>query len=206
MPPNPMSKKRLHQGSHDRTHLLVWLAAILCTVFAIAVIVAGIAAFIGYILIHPRIPTLSVSSAHLDLLRNDLAGLLQTQVTVLIRAQNGNGKAHASFSDIKFKLSYQGQGIAVLRSDPINVAKNSSRYLNYVVQSSSIPLTPEQMADVTNSWQRNLIGFDLKGNARTQWRIGRLGSVKFWCHLECMLKFHPLNGSYIPSRCTTESK
>ncbi|XP_028755981.1 NDR1/HIN1-like protein 12 [Neltuma alba] len=206
MPANPMFKKRLYHGPHNRTHPLLWLAAILCTVFAIAVIFVGIAAFIGYILIHPRIPTLSVSFAHLDLLRNDLAGHLQTQVRIDVRAQNGNGKAHASFSDMWFKLSYQGQDMAVLRSDPFDVAKNSSKYLNYVVQSSSIPLTPDQMAEMTNSWQRNLIGFDLKGNARTQWRIGRLGSVKFWCHLECMLKFHPLNGSYIPSRCTTESK
>ena len=206
MPPKQMFKKRLYHGNHNRTHPLVWLVAILCTFFAIAVIFAGVAAFIGYILIHPRIPTLSVSSGHLNFLRNDLAGLLQVRVTIVVRAQNGNGQAHASFSDLFFRLSYQGQALAVLRSDQFDVAKNSSSDLNYVVDSSSIPLTPVQMAEVTNSWQRNVIGFDLKGSARTQWRIGRLGSMKYYCHLECMLKFHPLNGSYIPSRCTTEAK
>ncbi|KAI9092287.1 hypothetical protein K1719_027787 [Acacia pycnantha] len=206
MPSNPMFKRRLNHSHHNRTHPLVWLAAIICTVFAIAAIIAGIAAFIGYIVIHPRIPTLSVSSAHLYLLHNSLAGIFQTQVTIVIRAQNGNGRAHSSFSDMLFKLSYQGQAIAMLRSDPFKLAKNSSRDLSYVVGSSSIPLTPLQMAEMSNSWQRNLIGFDLNGSARTQWRLGRLGSVKFWCHLECTLKFHPRNGSYIPSRCTTESK
>lgn len=91
-------------------------------------------------------------------------------------------------------------------AEPFDVAKNSSKYLSYVVQSSSIPLSPDQMEEVDGSWKRNVIGFDLKGNARTQWKLGPLGSVKFWCKLECRLKFHPMNGSYIPSRCTSQSK
>ncbi|XP_061365691.1 NDR1/HIN1-like protein 12 [Gastrolobium bilobum] len=147
-----------------------------------------------------------VSNAHLDLLRNDYAGLLQTQITIVVTAQNGNAKAHATFSDITFNLSYQSQDIALLVADPFDVAKNSSKNLNYVVQSSSIPLTPDQMEEVDDSLKRNEIGFDFKGNARTQWRVGPIGSVKFLCHLNCDLKFHPVNGSYIPSRCTSKSK
>lgn len=162
--------------------------------------------FVGYLVIHPRVPVISVTNAHLDLLRNDLAGLLQTQLTIVVRAQNGNAKAHATFSDISFNLTYQGQDIAVLVADPFEVPKNSSKDLNYVVQSSSIPLTPDQMEEVNESWKQNEIGFDLKGNARTQWRVGPLGSVKFLCHLNCRLKFHPMNGTYIPSRCSSKSK
>ncbi|TKY70181.1 Late embryogenesis abundant protein, LEA-14 [Spatholobus suberectus] len=156
--------------------------------------------------IHPRIPVISVTNAHLDLLSNDYAGLLQTQLTIIVLAQNGNAKAHSTFSDIKFNLSYQGQGIAVMIAEPFEVPKNSSKTLSYVVQSASIPLTPEQMEDVDQSWKRDVIGFDLKGSARTRWRVGPLGSVKFWCNLECRLKFRPSNGSYIRSRCTSESK
>lgn len=169
-------------------------------------VVAGIVVFVAYLVIHPRVPIISITNAHLDLLRNDYAGLLQTQLTIVMMAKNGNAKAHATFSDMSFKLSYQSQGIAVLVADPFEVPKNSSKYLSYVVQSSSIPLNPGQMEELDDSWKRNMIGYGLKGNARTQWRIGPFGSLKFWCHLECTLKFHPLNGSYIPSRCTSKSK
>ncbi|KAL2333933.1 hypothetical protein Fmac_015146 [Flemingia macrophylla] len=89
---------------------------------------------------------------------------------------------------------------------PFEVPKNSSKDLNYVVQSSSIPLSPDQMELVDDAWKKNEIQFDFKGAARTQWRVGPLGSVKFLCRLDCDLKFRPLNGTYIPSRCTSKSK
>ncbi|KAK7252581.1 hypothetical protein RIF29_36631 [Crotalaria pallida] len=160
-------KRRLITGRDGHTHPLIWLLAFICIIIAIAVIVAGILVFAGYLVIHPRIPVISISNAHLDLIRNDYAGLLQTQITILVMAQNGNAKAHATFSHISFNLSYQTQPIAMLVADPFEVPKNSSQYLNYVVQSSSIPLTPDQMGDVDYSWKKNVIGFDLKGSART---------------------------------------
>lgn len=202
----PLFKTRLVTGPRSRTHPLIWLLAIICTVIAIAVVLAGIVVFVGYLVIHPRVPVISITNGHLDHLRNDLAGLLETQITIVVRAQNGNAKAHATFSDISFNLTYQAQDIAVLVADPFEVPKNSSKDLNYVVQSTSIPLTPDQMEQVNQAWKQNEIAFDFKGNARTQWRVGPLGSMKFYCRLNCRLRFHPLNGSYIPSRCTSKTK
>ncbi|CAK8540197.1 unnamed protein product [Lathyrus sativus] len=199
-------KKRIVTHQNGNTNFFIWLAAILCTIIAIGVVIGGVVVFVGYIVIHPRVPTISISNAHLDLFRNDIAGLLQTQLSIRVMAQNGNFKAHATFSNIKFKLSYQGQGIAYMVADTFDVPKNNSRFLDYVVQSSSIPLTPDQLEVVDESWKRNIVGFDLKGDARTQWRIGPFGSFKLGCKLECLLRFHPLNGSYIASRCTSQSK
>ncbi|KAK7386848.1 hypothetical protein VNO78_27186 [Psophocarpus tetragonolobus] len=201
----PKFKRKLVMGANGRTNPLVWLVAIICTIIAVAVVVVGIVVFIGYVVIHPRVPVISVTNAHLDLLRNDYAGLLQTQLTIVVTAKNGNAKAHASFSQITFNISYKGQDIAVLVADPFEVPKNSSKDLSYVVQSSSIPLTPDQMEDVSDAHKRNEIEFDFKGAARTQWRVGPLGSVKFLCRLDCGLRFQPLNGTYIPSRCTSKS-
>ncbi|KAK7250712.1 hypothetical protein RIF29_33321 [Crotalaria pallida] len=203
---HPKFKRKLATGRHDRTNPLIWLIAVLCTIIAIAVVIAGIAVFIAYLVIHPRIPTISVTNAHLDLLKNDYAGLLQTQLTIVLRAQNGNMKAHATFSYMRFNISYQGQDIAVLVADPFEVPKNTSKDLNYVIQSSSIPLTPDQMEKVDDSWKKNEISFNLRGYARTRWRVGPIDSFKFLAHLTCDLKFHPLNGTYIPSRCTSKSK
>ncbi|KAK4261585.1 hypothetical protein QN277_004558 [Acacia crassicarpa] len=197
----PLQRKLDHN-----THPLIWLLAIICTIIAIAVVIAGIVVFIGYLVIHPRVPVISVTNAHLDLLRNDYAGLMETQVTIVVRAQNGNAKAHATFAGIRFNLTFDGQDIAMLVANPFDVPKNSSRDLNYVVQSSSIPLTPDQVEEINQAWKQNEIAFDLKGDARTQWRVGPMGSVKFFCHLNCRLRFHPLNGTYIPSRCTSKSK
>ncbi|XP_019447752.1 PREDICTED: uncharacterized protein LOC109350896 [Lupinus angustifolius] len=190
----------------DRTNPLIWLAAVICTIIAIAVTVSGIIIFIAYLVIHPRVPTISITNAHLDLLKNDYAGLLQTQITIVMRAQNGNAKAHATFSHIRFNMSSLGQDIAVLVADSFEVPKNEFKDLNYVVQSSSIPLNPDQFEKVGDAWKKNEIVFNLIGSAKTMSRVGKIGSFKLLVHLACDLKFHPLNGTYIPSRCTSNSK
>ncbi|XP_022737090.1 uncharacterized protein LOC111289979 [Durio zibethinus] len=201
-----LSKSKFTTGQERRTHPLLWCAAIICTILTIAVIIAGIVTFVGYLVIHPRVPYVSVIDAHLDQMQFDYAGILEIQVTIVIRAQNGNGKAHASFSRSGYTLSFNGEDVARLVAPPFEVSKNSSVNFNYVVQSSPIPLDPEQSEDVDMALKRDLITFDLKGSARVRWRVGRLGSTSFLCRLACQLRFHPLNGTYIPSRCTSKAK
>ena len=188
------------------THPFIWCLAIICTLICIAVIITGIAVFIGYMVIHPRIPILSVANATLGTMRYSQSGLLETQMTIIIRAENDNIKAHASFSDTAFILSFQGLVIAKLVADPFDVEKNSSIYFDYEVTSDEIPLDSGRMHQVDLSLKKKVITFDFKGNSRTQWRVWLLGSVKFWCHLDCQLRFHTSNGTYINSRCSSKTK
>ena len=188
------------------THPFIWCLAIICTLICIAVIITGIAVFIGYMVIHPRIPILSVANATLGTMRYSQSGLLETQMTIIIRAENDNIKAHASFSDTAFILSFQGLVIAKLVADPFDVEKNSSIYFGYEVTSDEIPLDSGRMHQVDLSLKKKVITFDFKGNSRTQWRVWLLGSVKFWCHLDCQLRFHTSNGTYINSRCSSKTK
>ncbi|GMN47635.1 hypothetical protein TIFTF001_016803 [Ficus carica] len=197
---------KLRHGREKGTHPVVWCMAIVCTAVAIAVIVTGIVVFVGYLVIHPSVPVISVVSAHLDKIQNDIAGLLEAQLTIVVKAENDNTKAHASFSDMSFVLSFQGVDIAQLVAGPFDVAKNESQEIPYKVVSSSIPLNPEEMQQVDLALKADLITFDLKGHTRARWRVGILGSVKFWCNLNCQLKFHPLNGSYMNSPCTSRAK
>ncbi|KAK8691095.1 hypothetical protein V6N13_074615 [Hibiscus sabdariffa] len=105
-----------------------------------------------------------------------------------------------------YTLSLNGEDIARLVAPPFEVSKNSSVDFRYLVQSSPIPLGPEQAQDVDLALKRDYITLDLKGSARVRWRVGRLGSVRFLCHLDCHLHFLPSNGTYIPSRCTSNAK
>lgn len=168
-------------------------------------IIAGIAVFVGYIVIRPKVPQMSVTSAQLDRLDYDQAGILTVKITIFIKAENDNAKAHASFHETKFLLGFHGVKIAQLRADPIEVPKNNSIELKYEVESIPIPLEPEEQNNVFLSLSQNLIVFELKGTTRTRWRVGLLGSVKFWLHLDCLLRF-PKIGDVIYPRCSTKSK
>ncbi|KAG7031080.1 hypothetical protein SDJN02_05119, partial [Cucurbita argyrosperma subsp. argyrosperma] len=197
---------KLISNAKRRTHPLIWFAAVLCTLVSIAVIIAGVGVFIGYLVIHPRIPTISVIDAHLDNFQNDIAGRLEVHLTILVEAGNDNAKAHASFSDTSLFLSFLGLNIAELVADPFDVRKNSSVQFHYAVNSIMIPLNPEQMEEVDFALKTDLIQFDLNGNTRVQWRVGLFGSVKFVCQIHCGLKFHHSNGTYLISPCSSRAK
>nr|VDD21707.1 unnamed protein product [Brassica oleracea] len=57
--------------------------------------------------IHPRVPIISVEYAHLDLLKYDIVRVMQMQLTIVIRTENDNAKAPALFDETNFKLSYE---------------------------------------------------------------------------------------------------
>lgn len=192
-------------GPERRTNPLIWCAAIICTILTVAVIITGMVVFIGYMVIRPKVPQMSVASANLDRFSYDMASVLTLRVSIIIKAENDNSRAHASFYETSYTLSFHGVKVAYLNADPFDVPANSSKYLYYPVESSSIPLTPEEGEVAELFLRRNQVVFDIRGNTRTRWRVGLLGSVKFWLHLNCQLKF-PLNGTTIYPRCSTKSK
>lgn len=130
-----------------------------------------------------------------------------TQVTIDIRAQNDNARAHASYQDVSFFLIFGGMEIAKLVAYPFDVRKKDKEDLRFVVESRPIPLDPKNMELVSLSLRQDDVTFDLRGKFRAQWRVGLLGSVKFWCHLSCRLHFHPSNMTYTNTdHCTSRAK
>ncbi|KAK4752272.1 hypothetical protein SAY87_021070 [Trapa incisa] len=199
-------KKYLSKYQGRRTHPVIWCAAIICAVLAVAVIIAGIVVCVGYIIIHPRIPFISVLSATLDAFQYDEAGLLVAQMTMDIRATNDNGKARASFQDTSMLLVFGGTEVAQLVAPPFEVERNGTSDLHYVVESRQIPLNREQMELMRLSLRWDEVGFDLRGKFRAQWRVGLLSSFKFWCYLKCRLRFH-LNGTFTNTdRCSSRAQ
>ncbi|CAN8246030.1 unnamed protein product [Cochlearia groenlandica] len=193
-------------ASRHGTSPFIWCAAIICSLITIAVIFGGIVIFVGYMVIHPRVPIISVADAHLDFLKYDVVGVLQMQITVGIRIENDNAKAHALFDDTKFILSYEDKPIAILVASEFEVDKERSLLLQYLVQSYPIPLNPTLMETVDYAIKQDVITFELKGGSKTRWRVGPLGSVKFECNLRCDLRFKPSDHSYIHSPCTSAHK
>ncbi|GMQ03833.1 hypothetical protein CsSME_00049482 [Camellia sinensis var. sinensis] len=183
-----MSSKHMLPKIHH-TSPFIWFVAVLCTVITVAVIIAGIIVFAGYIAIRPRIPFISVTYSHLDLFEYSQAGVLTTKVSITIKWENDNAKAHASFYDAAFILSLHGFEIAKLVAPPFDVRKNSFVEFAYQVESSPISLSPDQMDLVDMYLKQDLVKFGLIGTARTRWRVGLLGSVKFTLHLNCHLNF-----------------
>lgn len=192
-------------GQERRTHPLIWCAAILCTILTIIVIIIGIVIFIANQVIHPKMPFVSVSYAHLNAFEYDQAGVLNTGLTIIINAENDNPRAHANFYNFSYSINFQGIRVANLVNLPFDLGKNKSRGFRYVFDSDSIPLNPYQSEVVDLSLKKGRIVFYLVGHTRTRWRIGFLRSVKFWLRLDCRLQFQWPGGNSVDSRCTSKT-
>lgn len=196
---------RLVSNQGGRTHPLIWLLAIILAVLAVAVIITGMAIFVVYMIYKPKMPYLEVAYAHLDKLDYDQSGLLDTQMTLTIIAENDNSKADASFSNTHFELRFQGIKLAELRADPFAVPKNSSYPLNYVIPASPVPLDQDAMEAMDAALKMDRVPFTLDGHSRTRWRVGIFLSVKFWTHLSCKLEFSWSNSSSIGVDCNSQT-
>lgn len=184
---------------------MIWCAAIICTLLTIAVIFTGIAVFIGYMVVKPKVPQMSIASAQLEKISYDMASILTMKAAIVIKAENGNAKAHSSFYGTHYTLSFHGVKVAYLNADDFDVPKNSSIDLYYPVESSPIPLTPEQADVAQSALRQSHVVFDIQGETGTRWRVWLLGSVKFRLHLDCQLKL-PINGTIIYPNCSTRSR
>ncbi|KVF27707.1 Late embryogenesis abundant protein, LEA-14 [Cynara cardunculus var. scolymus] len=135
----------------------------------------------------------------------DQTGVLSVRLILIIKAENHNLKAHVTYYNTKLILRYHGLSIAQLVADPFDVRKNTTKELSYVVESSPIPLEPAQQDLTQQALEKGTtMPFFLKGNSRTRWRVGPLGSVKFWLHMNCRILL-PINGSIVYPHCTTKS-
>ncbi|MFS7962400.1 putative Late embryogenesis abundant protein, LEA_2 subgroup [Helianthus anomalus] len=192
-------------GRQRRTNPVVWCFAIVCSIIATTVIIAGIVIFSGYLVLRPKVPLLSVRAARLDSIYYN-GDVFAVKLMVVIRAENHNRKAHASFYDTRLLLGYHGVRIARLVADPFDVPRNGTVDLNYVVESSPIPLPREEQYLTDQSMKKSrLMLFVLKGSSKTMWKVGPLGEVKFTLHMDCELVL-PVNGSVLlHSRCSTKS-
>lgn len=188
-----MPKLILRRG--DRTNPLIWLIAVLCAVLAVAVILTGLGVFIIYMIYEPRLPYLVVTGAHLDKLDYDQSSMMDAVVSLSIVAENDNARAHATFSELSINMRFHGIVIAELRADEFDVVKNGTVPLPYVVMTAAVPLDEGGREEMDVSLKRDLIQFELDGQARTRWRVGFILTVKLWTHLTCGIQFVVSNGS-----------
>ncbi|GJM94359.1 hypothetical protein PR202_ga10999 [Eleusine coracana subsp. coracana] len=173
------------------------LLILLCTVLAIAVIIAGVVVFVVFLLYKPKMPRLVVSDARIVQLQYDQAGtIVYVQAFVTILAENNNSKADASFNGVDLALGFHGADVAFLRAAPFAVPPESSLPLRYNVVAAGRPLDPDGMRAMDEALKNGVVPLDLFGKARTRWKVGVFVNLRFWTRLHCRLRFFfPGNGT-----------
>jgi hypothetical protein len=186
---------------------LVWVLVILCTLLAIAVIVAGATVFAVYLLYKPKMPYLLVSDARLERLEYGQSGtILDLQLALTILAENTNSKTDATFSGVNLAVGFHGADVAFLRAGTFAVARRSAVPLRYQILSVGRQLSPEGMQYMDGALKAGVVPLDLFGKARTTWKVGIFASLQFWTRISCRFLFnYPGNGTAMPLDCRSKS-
>ncbi|KAK1613722.1 hypothetical protein QYE76_019239 [Lolium multiflorum] len=181
-----------YSPQHRATSRRAWVMVILCTVLAILVVVTIAAVLSVYLIYKPNTPYLEVSDAQLG----QLQGGQYLQVSITILANNLKSKADATFSSFELAMGFHGAEVALLRSEPFVVPRQSSLPLHFNV----VALDPAGMRDMDESLDAGLVPLDLSGKTRTRWRVGIFQKRQFWTRISCRLRFFfPGNGTVMPT-------
>nr|KYP67611.1 hypothetical protein KK1_023955 [Cajanus cajan] len=89
-----------------KSHTLTWLAACLCVIFCLVIIIGGLIVLIVYFIFRPQSPHFDVSSVTLNAAYLDLGYLLNADLTMLANFTNPNKKVHVDFSSVIIYLYY----------------------------------------------------------------------------------------------------
>nr|VVV80782.1 unnamed protein product [Nymphaea colorata] len=190
----------------QRTSPFIWLIAIICSIIAAAVIVAGIVILFVYIVMHPKVPTMNITYAHLDRLDYSQYQQLGVQMSIILAAENENSKAKVSFSELDLSLKCHGAMVARLEADRFEVSPNSTNQLKYFVPSTPVPLDDATAGEIEGELRNSLITFTVDGQARTSWTLGAIHSLRYYTRLSCQLQlFLPaINGSSKSLACRSK--
>ncbi|CAN6486298.1 unnamed protein product [Victoria cruziana] len=200
----PQRMPKLHEDK--RTSPFIWLIAIICSMIAAAVIIAGVIILFVYVVFKPKVPVLNITYVHLDRLDYSQNQQLGVQMSLVLDAENGNSKAKVTFSDLSMSLNCQGVTIAKLAASRFEVPPNSTNQLRYLVPSSPIPVEDSIAEEIGGELRNNLISFTVDGHARTSWSVGAFHSLRYYTYLSCNLQlFLPaINGSSKLLTCRTK--
>ncbi|CAL9069045.1 unnamed protein product, partial [Musa banksii] len=201
---------RVHRPSEfltrpQPTHPAFWLVGACCTLLWVAIILAGLAILIVYLVVRPKGPQLEISSANLNGAILDGGGLLNADLSVLANFSNPNQKVDLRFGQVQLDLYFRSVLIATQGLGPFRERRREAvlRYVRMVSSSVALP------ADAAEAWRAGEIGnrhaMKVVASFRTRSDIGGWLHYTFRTRRHCNIVVGaPPAGVLLASSCTSK--
>jgi hypothetical protein len=188
-----------------RTNIFIWCTALICSVVVIAIILAGLAVLICYLLFHPKLPTLNITEAILNrIVLDPSTRLLNAEMVALLRFNNPNDRVDVRYEYINFKLFFRNDMIATQVLEPFAQRRGDWSLRAIDMVSNHAELTPLSAEIMVSQALNNTISYELFGTLRTVAKLGGIASIPYWLYVDCQLEFStPPNGIFRYHKCTS---
>ncbi|XP_077236607.1 late embryogenesis abundant (LEA) hydroxyproline-rich glycoprotein family [Tasmannia lanceolata] len=197
------SKAVLLRPPH-RTNGFIWCGAIVCFIFSIILILAGISTLIVFLVIKPKYPSFETTSASLNSIYIDSPEYFNGDLTILANFSNPNRKIDIRYEYLVIELYFHNRLIATQALQPFTLRKGEVR-LEAVHMVSSLVYLPLNLAlELQKQVQSNRVWYNIRGTFRIRAILG-LGHFSYWLYGRCQMDLtSPPSGVLVARSCRTK--
>ncbi|EHA8592356.1 putative NDR1/HIN1-like protein 6 [Cocos nucifera] len=187
-----------------RTNPMIWCAAVLCVIFSLLLIFAGIVTLIVFLVIKPRNPLFDTTSATLNSVYLDSSAYLNSDLTFLANFSNPNHKMDVIFEYLSIELYFYDRLLSVQALQPFAQRRGESRLESVHVISSEVYLPPELIMELQDEVRRNRVVYNIRGTFRVKVSVG-VGHFSYWLYGRCQIELTaPPSGVLVARGCRTK--
>ncbi|CAD5169125.1 unnamed protein product [Musa acuminata subsp. malaccensis] len=196
--------QRLLQPRH-KTSPLIWCGAVVCVVFSLLLILAGVITLIIFLVVKPRNPSLDLTAASLNTIYIDSSTYLNSDFTFLANFSNPNHKIDFTFEYLGVELYFHDRIIAVQAVQPFAQRTGESRLESVHMVSSEVPLPPGLALQLQQQVRSNSVVYSIRGTFKVKASLGA-GHFSYWIYPRCDVELSaPPNGVLVAKRCRMKS-
>ncbi|OAY63123.1 hypothetical protein ACMD2_15422 [Ananas comosus] len=197
-----------------RTNPLVWCFAILCFLFSLLLIFAGILILVVFLLIKPRNPQFHASAASLNGIYIDSPPTvapsapgyyyLNGDLTLLANISNPNPHIDVAFRYLSVELYFRDRLIAAQGLAPFAQRRGEARVASLHMVTSEVGLPRELAAAMAEEVRRGRVSYIVRGTFKVRASLG-FGHLTYWVYGRCDIDLSPPpSGVLLASSCSTK--
>ncbi|XP_008777695.2 NDR1/HIN1-like protein 6 [Phoenix dactylifera] len=188
----------------QRTNPMIWCAAVLCVIFSLLLIFAGIVTLIVFLVIKPRNPLFDTTSASLNSIYLDSPSYLNGDLTFLANFSNPNHKIDVMFEYSSIELYFYDRLLSAQALQPFAQRRGESRLESVHMISSEVYLPPELIMELQEQVRRNRIVYNIRGTFKVKVSVG-VGHLSYWLYGRCQIELTaPPSGVLVARSCRTK--
>lgn len=200
----PAHRKQGLLRPHRRTNPLIWCGAIVCVIFSILLILAGIVTLIVFLVIKPRSPAFEITGASLNGIYLDTPTYFNGDLTFLANFSNPNTKLDLVFEYLSIELYYHDRLVSAQGLGPFMLQRQQSRLESVHMISSEVYLPMELAVQIQKEMRSNKVMYSVRGTFKVRAIFG-LARVSYWIYGRCLIQLTaPPGGVLVGRSCRTK--
>ncbi|PAN35980.1 hypothetical protein PAHAL_6G248500 [Panicum hallii] len=200
----PAAPSKIILQPRDRTSPAMWFAAIVCFVFSIILIVAGVVILIVFLAVKPRAPSFDTANASLNSVYIDSPAYFNGDMTLVANFSNPNQKIDVVFRSATVELFFRDRPMAVQVLPPFAQRRGQFQVVNLHMVSSRVLLPPEVAMELVNQVRSNRVVYTIRGAFKVEARFW-FSHYSYWMNTICELELTaPPCGVLVARRCRTK--